>query len=158
MGRTEEIAREQSDSSEDETSATVAAAKMGADCTHWSEAMKRRRERKPAPTCFVNTLSQLAGHPTPGPRPFPKGLPEQGVFYIRTEIGVPGYRLPAYETLPYGKMLHRGHPPGTVLGPVLTLLRFTRHEYIKKRKVYFEREFVAVMVPLRQTMILISAM
>ena len=105
MSRAEEIVREESDSSEEEISATVAAAKMEADCTHWSEAMKRRRERKPAPTCFVNTLSQLAGHPVPGPRPFPNVLPEEGVFYIRTEIGTPGYRLPAYESLPSCKML-----------------------------------------------------
>ena len=109
--------------------------------------MKRRRERKPAPTCFVNTLSQLAGRPVPAPRPFPDGLPEGEVFYLRTEIGTPGYKLPAYETFPCGRMLHRGHPPGTILGPVLSLVSFSRYERHKGKTTGFLREFVAAVVP-----------
>ena len=132
---------------EEEISATTAASKEGADCTHWSEVMKRRRERKPAPTYFVNTLSHLAGRPVRGPRPFPEGFPEGQVWYLRTEIGVPGYRLPAYETLPEGRILHRGHPAGTILGPVLTLLPFKRNEHHKERDIWYEREFVAAVIP-----------
>ena len=64
---------------EEEISATAAASKEGAECTHWSEVMKRRRERNPAPTYFVNTLSQLSVRPVRGPRPFPEGFPE-GIF------------------------------------------------------------------------------
>ena len=78
----ESAARESPGSTEEETSLTAAASKEGADCTHWSEAMKRRRERRPAPTCFVNTLTQLAGRPVLAPRPFPDGLPEGEVFYL----------------------------------------------------------------------------
>ena len=128
----EEALRESPVSTEEETSLTAAATKEGSDFAHWKEAMKLRRERKPAPTCFVNTLMQLAGRPVQSPRPFPNGLPQDEVFFIRTEIGVPGYTLPAYETFPHGRKLHRGHPAGTILGPVLSLVSFTRfEEYIK---------------------------
>ena len=39
----EDAVRESPVSTEEETSLTAAAIKEGADCTHWNEAMKRRR-------------------------------------------------------------------------------------------------------------------
>ena len=77
---------------------------------------------------------QLAGRPIASPRPFPDGLLEGEVFFIRTEIGVPGYKLPAYETFPCGRELHRGHPAGTILGPVFSLVSFQRFEEYKGRR------------------------
>ena len=92
---------------------------------------------------------QLAGRPISSPRPFPDGLPEGEVFYIRTEIGVPGYKLPAYETFPCGRELHKGHPAGTILGPVFSLVSFSRYEKYKGKgkTTGFLREFVAAEVP-----------
>ena len=105
IDRAKEIITVHADSSDEEPSATIAAARRGADLQHWNQMMQRRRERRPVPTCFVNTLSAVAGRPIPTPtRPYPEGLPTDGrVFYLRTELGPPSYKCPAYSKPERGK-------------------------------------------------------
>ena len=63
---------------------------------------------------------------------------------MRTEVGLPDYKLPAYSDIPKGDVLHRGHPAGTVLGPVWALANLTKWDETPDGTP-FERELCSAM-------------
>ena len=65
---------------------------------------------------------------------------------MRTEIGPPDYHLPAYSDIPKGRVLHPGHPAGTMLGPVLALVSWTRWDETRNG-TFYEREFCSAIMP-----------
>ena len=79
----------------DELWATLDTTAASSHLENYGDKLRHRRQKRPEPTAFVNSIQMHSGKPIRcADPPYPDALPDNTVVYLRTEIRPPIYSFP----------------------------------------------------------------